>query len=365
MTARAGFGLRVKNAASFRRALLAWYRKHARDLPWRRSADPYTVWLSEIILQQTRVEQGLPYFERFLRAFPTVRALADAHIDEVLKCWEGLGYYTRARNLHKAAGIVAHDRNGLFPTCAEEWRALPGIGRYTAGAIASITLNERVPVLDGNVIRVLARVLDLERCTDEPRVREALWETAGALVPAVNPGDFNQAMMELGAQVCTPRAPDCARCPVRSHCTARAAGTHLERPVRRARTAAPHRMMVAAAIVRNGRYLIVQRPATGLLGGLWELPAGHVQPGETHQTAVARTLRDQLGVSAKVRGVVATADHAYSHFRVTLTVYRCDVAPSARPKANNGSHTAVKWARRNELNALALPKVMHKILPML
>lgn len=221
------------DARSFRRALLAWYRANARDMPWRRTTDPYAIWLSEIMLQQTRVDQGTPYYERFIATFPNVHALARASEDRVLKLWEGLGYYSRARNLHRAAKIVSSEYAGTFPQSAEQLQTLPGVGRYTAGAIASIAFGERVPVLDGNVIRVLSRVFNIEACTDEPKVRDQLWEIAATLVPARDPGDFNQAMMELGARVCTPNAPLCAQCPVQKHCCARAKGVESQRPVRR------------------------------------------------------------------------------------------------------------------------------------
>ncbi|MDZ4861132.1 MAG: A/G-specific adenine glycosylase [Candidatus Hydrogenedentes bacterium] len=345
------------DSTSFRRALLSWYRKSARDLPWRGTCDPYAIWLSEILLQQTRVDQGLPYFERFLRTFPTVQKLASAREDRVLKAWEGLGYYTRARNLHKAAKLIAYDRAGEFPRTAEDWQTLPGVGRYTAGAIASIAFGERAPVLDGNVIRVLSRLYDVRECTDDPRVRESLWQLAKRLVPAKNPGDFNQAMMELGACVCTPKSPLCAACPVQLHCAARALGVQHERPVRKAKSRTPHQETVAAAVQRDGRYLLVKRPESGLLGGMWEFPGGRVCAGESHVAALSRALRDQLGLRVKVRGVIATVQHAYTHFKVTLTVYACDIV--AGEPAINGK---LRWVSGKQFKKLALPKVVHKVL---
>lgn len=345
--------------ARFRRALLAWYRASARDLPWRRTTDPYAVWLSEIMLQQTRVDQGTPYYERFIAAFPTVRALADATEDRVLKLWEGLGYYSRARNLHRAAKIVANEFGGAFPSTAEALQALPGVGRYTAGAIASICFGERVPVLDGNVIRVLSRVYDIAECTDDARVRETLWEIAAGLVPAKHPGDFNQAMMELGARVCTPKSPQCEACPVRSSCAAYAAGTVGERPVRKAKPKTPQREMAAAAIVRNGRYLLAKRRSAGLLGGMWEFPSAEVRNGETHQRAIVRELRDHFGVRVKVGGLVASVQHAYSHFKVSLHVYACEVI-EGKPAAKE--HDEVRWIPRSAFKRIAMPKVVHKVL---
>jgi len=328
-------------AAPFRRALLAWYRANARDLPFRHTADPYAVWLSEIVLQQTRVDQGLPYYERFIAAFPDVHALAAAHEDRVLKLWEGLGY---------------------FPRTAAELETLPGIGRYTAGAIASIAFGERVPVLDGNVIRVLSRVYNVAECTDDASVRERLWGMAAGLVPAKRPGDFNQAMMELGARVCTPRTPACTECPVRQFCAARACRAESERPVRTRKVPARHREMVAAVVLRNGRYLLLKRPSAGLLGGLWEFPCGDVHRGETHPKALERVLREQLGVGASVGGAVARVRHAYTHFKVTLHVYACAIIDGT-PAVT--THDALRWTARTKLRALALPKVVHKFVDML
>ena len=349
-----------RRATSFRRSLLAWYRKEARDLPWRRTKDPYSVWLSEIMLQQTRVEQGLPYYQRFLDAFPTVKDLASASEDRVLKLWEGLGYYSRARNLHEAARRVA--REGTFPTTASAWQDLPGVGRYTAGAIASITLDERVPVVDGNVIRVLTRLLDIEACTNEGSAKDLLWAVAGELVPRKAPGDFNQALMELGARICAPRAPECSSCPVLRHCLARERGVQDLRPVRRPKAKTPHREMVVGAVRRRGRYLVLRRPADGLLGGLWELPGGAVRNGESHEQALARTLRDEFGLRTRVKGLIASVNHAYSHFRVTLNVYGCDdVEGTPKP----ASHTDAKWLFPSDFQRYAFPKGHHKFLHLL
>jgi A/G-specific adenine glycosylase len=347
---------------AFRRALLAWYQKNARDLPWRRTKDPYAIWLSEIMLQQTRVDQGTPYYERFITAFPGVHALARASEDRVLKLWEGLGYYSRARNLHRAAKNVANEYGGVFPKTAAELQTLPGVGRYTAGAIASIAFGERVPVLDGNVIRVLSRLYNLAACTDDPKVREQLWEMAAGLLPARNPGDFNQAMMELGARVCTPKAPLCADCPVIAHCHARAAGVELQRPVRKAKNQTPRREMVAAAIKRDGKYLLAKRPANGLLGGMWELPSGTLRNGETHQRALTRELKDNFGLRVKPGKLIASVQHAYTHFKVTLYVYTCELVEGT-PTPN--SHDESRWFAPKSFSTLALPKVVHKFLDQL
>ncbi|MFA6239890.1 MAG: A/G-specific adenine glycosylase [Candidatus Hydrogenedentales bacterium] len=354
--------IRTSHLKSMRRLLLAWYRAEARDLPWRRTRDPYAVWLSEVILQQTRVDQGIPYFERFLRAFPTVQDLASASEDEVLKLWEGLGYYSRARNLHRAARIVANERNGAFPDSAAELEKLPGIGRYTAGAIASIAFGERAPIVDGNVVRVLSRLFDITESTDKTDTRARLWALAAELVPEDAPGDFNQALMELGARVCTPKNPNCSSCPVRLRCEARLLEVQEERPVRNAKKKVPHHECVVAVVKRNGRYLIGKRPSSGLLGGLWEFPGGKVASKESHQKALVRFMFETLDVHVQAGGLIACVNHAYSHFRVTLNVYRCELLEGT---PSSQAYTEIKWAPRAHFDRYAFPKANLKFLPLL
>lgn len=351
----------MNHTASIRRNLLRWYDRSARPLPWRQTKDPYTVWVSEIILQQTRVDQGTPYFVRFLRAFPDLAALARAPEDGVLKQWEGLGYYTRARNLHRAARQIM-DQGGRLPRTADEWQKLPGVGRYTANAIASIAYGERVPVLDGNVIRVLARVFNVAACVDNARTRAKLWDLATGLVPRNRPGDFNQAMMELGARICVPRQPVCQDCPIRRQCAACAAGTQEKRPVRKPKKATPHYEIVVGAVRKRGRYLVGKRPPGGLLGGLWEFPGGKARAGETHQAALTRELREETGIDVRVGGRVAVVRHAYSHFRVTLTVYRCDLL-DGKPEAR--VHTELRWLSPEDFGKYPFPKANHKFLHLL
>ena len=351
-----------KPKAAFRRRLLTWYRREARDLPFRGVTDPYAVWVSEVILQQTRVDQGVPYFQRFLKRFPTVNALAAAEIDAVLKLWEGLGYYTRARNLHKAAGRIVEQHRGRLPDSAEAWARLPGIGRYTAGAIASIAHGEQTPVVDGNVKRVLARLLDLRASIDDASTTEQFWEVAGVLVRGKSPGDFNQALMELGARVCAPKTPACDACPVRTHCRSRLHGTQDIVPVRTPKKSVPHHEIVVAAIKKNGRYLLGKRPPNGLLGGLWEFPGGKVEAGESHATALTREVREELGITVSPGGLIAAVDHAYSHFRVTLNVYACtQTSGKVRPNA----HDELKWVRPSDFEKLAFPKANHKFMHLL
>ena len=309
---------------SFQPDLLAWYDQHAADLPWRRSQDPYRVWLSEIMLQQTQVETVKPYFERFLEAFPTVEALAAAPLDRVLKLWEGLGYYSRARNLHTAAQMVARDFGGRFPTTVDGLLLLPGVGRYTAGAIASIAYGLRAPVLDGNVIRVFARLTDLKEDVSQTTVKDRLWKLAEDWLPDDHPGDYNQALMELGRTVCKPRNPLCTTCPIFLHCAAFNQGTQAQRPVKKARGATPH-YDVAAGIIRDsgGKLLIAQRPLDGLLGGLWEFPGGKREGDETLPECLERELQEELAIQVEVGSLFTIVDHAFTHFRITLHAFEC------------------------------------------
>lgn len=343
---------------AIRPKLLRWYRRHKRDLPWRGTGDPYVVWLTEIMLQQTRVDQGTPYIARFLKAFPDVYALARAKESQVLKLWEGLGYYSRARNLHKAARIIVETLGGAFPETVDGWMVLPGVGRYTAGAIVSIAFDTPAPVVDGNVKRVIARLADINRPI-EGTTEAAVWYLMSHWAEGRMPGDFNQAVMELGAEVCTPRNPACPTCPLPKHCLAHTRGTVAERPVRKKKAPVPHKEIVVGVMARSGRYLIGQRPAEGLLGGLWEFPGGKVEAGETHEKALVREIREELGLRATIGDKIAEVTHAYSHFKVTLHVYRCS-ADRGVPKPR--IHTQLKWVRKADFARYAFPKANHKFL---
>ncbi len=307
--------------------LLPWWNETRADLPWRRTADPYAIWIAEVMLQQTQIATVIPYYERWLARFPTVRALAAAPLDDVLKAWEGLGYYSRARNLHAAAQRIVADYEGQLPNTVKELMGLPGIGRYTAGAVASIAYGVPAPVLDGNVIRVLSRVFDVADDVTQTATRHHLWQLAGDLVPQERPGDFNQALMELGQLICLPQAPRCLLCPLAAVCLARQRGTQLERPVRPPRRQTPHYDVVAAIIWREGRpsatgqFLIAQRPHDGLLGGLWEFPGGKVEPGETLPDALRREIDEELALEIAPGDFLVEVAHAYTHFRITLHAF--------------------------------------------
>ena len=342
------------------RKLLRWYRSHARDLPWRRTRDPYRVWLSEIMLQQTRVETVQDYYHRFTEAFPGIEDLAAASEDRVLKLWEGLGYYSRARNLLKAARWVVRESGGSFPEDAGSLQALPGVGRYTAGAIASIAFGERTPVLDGNVKRVLARLFAVRESIDTAAAEKRLWALADTLVSARAPGDSNQALMELGARICTPRRPGCEVCPAEGFCEARASGLTGILPVRKARKPVPHHPIVAAAMKKNGRYLFGRRPSEGMLGGLWEFPGGKVESGESHAGALVREVREELGLDVEVGDRIASVNHAYTHFKITLYLYGCKVL-AGKPEARY--HTSLKWMRPADFRNYAFPAATLRLFP--
>ncbi|MFM8979070.1 MAG: A/G-specific adenine glycosylase [Planctomycetia bacterium] len=305
-----------------RTALLAWYDAHKRDLPWRGSRDPYAIWVSEVMLQQTRVDTVRERWVRFLARFPSVQALARADEQAVLKEWEGLGYYRRARNLQAAARQLLA-QGGRLPADAAGWAALPGVGPYTAAAVASIGFGQPVAVVDGNVERVLARWLHDERPVDEAATRRDLAAAAQRLLDPARPGDANQALMELGATVCTPRAPLCLLCPWAAECGARKAGDAESLPRKAPRKAGPHHDIAAGIVWRDERVLIARRPAEGLLGGLWEFPGGKRRAGESLEQACVREVREETGLSVRVEAPFVAIDHAYSHFSITLHLFHC------------------------------------------
>ncbi len=308
----------------FSERLLQWYAQHQRALPWRAAPDPYHIWVSEIMLQQTQVETVIPYYQRWLERFPTLAALAAASQQSVLALWEGLGYYSRARNLHRAAQQVQAELGGELPRTAAELRALPGIGRYTAGAIASIAFGQDSAVLDGNVKRVLARVYNFAEDVKSPAGEKKLWALAESLLPPGRAGDYNQALMDLGATLCKPRGPDCPRCPVNDLCAAYKLGIQHERPVTPARRAVPHRVHLAAVVGKRGRVLLEQRADGALLGGLWAFPAITAPAGERLDRPTAllrRALREQWGLSVKLGPVVQTVAHGFTHFSLTVHVF--------------------------------------------
>ncbi len=307
-----------------RTLLLEWYRKNRRDLPWRRTRDPYAIWISEAMLQQTRVETVIPYYERFLERFPDVFALASSDADELLGVWAGLGYYSRARNLRKAANVVVEQHAGQLPDSAEALRELPGIGRYTAGAVASIAFDRPEAIVDGNVARVLARLLEIREEIKSPAVQRQLWDEAAALARGPAPGDLNQALMELGATVCTPKSPDCKACPLRRRCAGLAAGDPESLPVKTKKPKPRAVEAVTGWLVRRGKVLAVRRPPHGLLGGLWELPGGDLAKKEDPAAGMLRALHEAIGLRSAAVERLGSVEHLFTHRRLRLHVFRCD-----------------------------------------
>ena len=310
------------------------------------------------MLQQTQVAKVIPYHTRFLKRFPSRARLARASLRDVLRAWEGMGYYARARNLHRAARAMGALPEAAWPTTAKAWQHVPGVGQYTASAIASIAFGEAVPVLDGNTRRVLARLDDYAGDARSARGETHLLGIAARMMAARNPGAFNQALMELGATLCTPRAPQCARCPLRKACRANARGTQALRPARRAARRIPHLDVACGIMRRADRVLIAQRPAKALLGGLWEFPGGKRERGETLATCLRRELREELGIRVRVGGVRGTREHAYSHFRVTLHVFECALT-SGTPRAIQAAD--IRWARVRDLGRYPMGKLDRQV----
>lgn len=344
-----------------RRALLDWYDRHRRPLPWRDDTDPYRVLVSEVMLQQTRVETVGPYFERWTARFPTVEALAESDQEEVLGLWSGLGYYSRARNLHRTAMIVRDRHGGRIPDTAEALRELPGVGEYTAGAVASIAFGRREPAVDGNVRRVLSRLFDLETPTPSE-----LRELAGELVATDRPGDFNQALMELGARVCRPRSPNCQSCPLRALCLARARKTIDLRPAPRSRTSIPTYAIGTAVIVSpTDRTLLARRPERGLLGGMWEYPGLETRDGEDPLDAAGRAIRELLGdvglTSWPDGAELAEITHTFSHRHHRYRAFGFRVRGEPDPDLSSGSWTEARWCSAEALGELPLPAAQRKL----
>ncbi len=308
--------------------LLAWYAESGRDLPWRQTRDPYRIWLSEIMLQQTTVTAVIPYYTRFLAAFPDVAALAAAPVEAVIGLWAGLGYYRRARHLHAAARQVVQEHGGRFPDSLEELLALPGIGRSTAGAILSIAFEKPAPILDGNVRRVLCRLFALRQPARSSAAEKRLWRWAEVLTPVDRPGDYAQAIMDLGAGVCLPRQPACRACPLAGLCQALRLGLERELPVSSRRKPVPLRRQVALVLRRDGALLLQRRPLTGMLPGLWEFPNCEPLSGESAEQA-ARRLLAELGGKGEV-AAVGDVRHAYSHFRLRLSLFVAETGPDRR-----------------------------------
>jgi A/G-specific adenine glycosylase len=340
------------------RALLPWFRRSGRDLPWRRNRDPYRIWVSEVMLQQTQVATVVPYFERFLQSFPTLPALARADEQEVLRLWAGLGYYRRARDLHRAARLLAAEHGGRFPDDPAVLRRLPGIGRYTLGAILSQAFDRRLPILEANSQRVLRRLLALEGDPRRGSLLSQLWQTAEALLPGRRVGDFNQAVMELGALVCTPARPQCARCPVARLCRARQLGIQDRIPPVPAPPATVAISEVAVVTRRSRRVLLVQRPDNTRWSGFWEFPHGPLAAGETHEQAAARMLTEMTGIRAKLGPELVALRYSVTRHRFTLV---CFEATYHRGQFRSPFYRTAVWVSPRDLETYPLSSPQRRL----
>ena len=350
---------RVGRAPAIARDLLAWFDARERDVPWRRERDPYRVWVAEVMAQQTRIDTVRAYYRDFLERFPDVDALAAAPLDDVLRVWQGLGYYARARHLHRAARVVSERHGGVLPSTVEGLLELPGVGAYTAGAIASLAFGRPEPAVDGNARRVLSRLFDLAEPTPATLERSARGLIAAA---PDRPAAINQAVMDLGGAVCTWRAPVCAECPLRDPCLARARATQARRPPRRRKAPRPRRRAVAALVTRGDRVLLVRRPADGLLGGLWDLPAvplAREDGGEPElRRVLAAYLAERLAIAVRVGDRLETVEHAFSHFRLRLDVFAAVWRSGEPPRDPEWT-----WASADRVEELATPGYLRAIEP--
>jgi A/G-specific adenine glycosylase len=340
--------------------LLDWYARYHRDLPWRRSRDPYAIWVAEIMLQQTRVETVLEYYERFLARFPSLRALASAPLDDVLKAWEGLGYYARARNLHRAAQQVLQEWEGRLPDTIEELITLPGIGRYTAAALASIAFDQDTIALDGNLNRVLCRLFAIDDDPGRPNTQRLLETLALDMLPPGEANRFNQALMDLGALICTPTNPRCLLCPLMNSCRARREGIQNELPIRATRGFRPRRDVTAGVIWDgNGHFLITQRPLDSMLGGLWEFPGGKRKPGEDLTACLEREILEELAIEIQIKDLLCTVEHSFTHFHMLLYVFDCQWL-QGKPQCLGC--TDLRWVTLDQLDAFAFPVADQRII---
>ncbi len=351
-----------------RKALLQWYHVNRRRLPWRESVSPYGVWVSEVMLQQTQVKTVIPYYLKFMDNYPRVQDLADADLESILKSWEGLGYYARARNLHKAAGIVSKEMAGKVPDAFDRFLSLPGVGDYICSAVQSIAFGHAHAVVDGNVKRVLARFFSMDTPVNHSRSHKVFKAVATRLLDRNDPGSFNQAIMELGALICTPKSPDCANCPVSSRCSAMAQNAIEQFPTRIKKPKIPIRHISVGIVRKPGQHsdrdivLITRRKLDGLLGGLWEFPGGKVENGETAEAACLREIKEETGINAEIAQFLTRVTHAYTHFKIEMDVFYCNYISGQVKLKGPIDH---KWVRVNQLDQYPFPKANLKFMPLI
>ena len=333
-----------------------------RDLPWRQSKSPYHIWVSEVMLQQTRVDTVINYYRNFLTIFPNIEKLARADLQTVLKNWEGMGYYARARNLHRAAEVVVRDHGGRIPDTWKAIHSLPGVGDYIASAVLSIAFDQPYAVVDGNVKRVLARVHKIDAPVNQARSNSVFKKAAEKLLDPQRPGTFNQAMMELGALICTPRNPSCSACPLNTKCRAVRTDQVADFPKKQKRKPTPQYHIAVGVVFKKDRVLITQRQTEGLLGGLWEFPGGKIRKGESSEAACMREIKEEVNIDVHIDRHLTRVKHAYTHFKIIMEVFCCRYISG---RVYLRGPVAFRWIRLNETENYPFPRANHKFIPLL
>ena len=354
--------LTLEKKPQFRSQLIRWFRTHQRRLPWRQTRDPYQIWVSEVMLQQTQVKTVLTYYQRFLERFPDIRHLAAADLQEVLKGWEGMGYYGRARNLHRAAQMIVNDMGGKIPSQYQVFRRLPGVGEYIGAAVQSLAFDQPRAVLDGNVKRVVSRLFLMDSPLNTTSSLRLCKQRVEDLLDPGRPGLFNQAMMELGATICHPRKPRCPVCPVSRFCQAYHTKRQNEIPVIPRTRSIPEHHVVAGIVCKNSHLLITRRKPAGLLGGLWEFPGGKVRMGETAREACIREIREEVNLAIEIVDRLTRVKHAYTHFRIVMDIFRCRYRSGEVVLKGPVDH---RWITVEEVDRFPFPAANHKFIPLL
>ncbi len=344
------------------KSLTAWFLENKRNLPWRKTRNPYRIWISEVMLQQTQVKTVIPYYRKFLRRFPTLAALARARPESVLKLWEGLGYYRRAIQLHKSAAMIIKHFGGRIPDRYEQLKTLPGFGEYTTGAVLSIAYNKPYPAVDGNVLRVLSRILAIPNDVRAPEIKKALTIYVQNLIPVKSPSDFNQALMELGALICTPRKPACPECPLTQYCAALRFNDPGIFPFKKREKKRRLVPVSVAVIIDKGKCLINKRPSDVILPNLWEFPGGKALFGESPEKACLREVKEETGLDVNITGIITRFGHHYTHYSVDLHFFMCRrIAGKIRPAPAK----SLKWVKIKDLHRYPFPSSTRRVLDML
>ncbi len=343
--------MQIKNIT---RKLLLWYSENKRLLPFRKTSDPYKIWLSEVMLQQTKMKTVIPYYNRWLKHYPTLQSVAKARIDSLLKLWEGLGYYQRCRNFHKALKIVVTNYKGNIPNSYKHFIDFPGVGEYTAGAVLSIAFNKPIPAIDGNVKRVMSRILGIKNLTiyNKRRIKKTIYK----FIPIDNPGNFNQALMELGALLCTPKKPNCTKCPIAKYCNAYKTSNPELYPLPKVARKTPHYIIVTGIIWRDTKFYIQKRDENSMLGGLWEFPGGKVENNESLERALKREIEEECGIIPIIKGKIGCVNHSYSHFSISLNSFHCIEGNQKIKFSENGV-----WITNREIGSYPFPRANHKL----